>query len=227
MSQKSLIKEKVKQLLIIKGKINLLKDLYGESKLQQYNEYELNAVLNRLSGELNRLPEGLRKILDYRYGLVDGKCLEFEEIAKLLHVTVRYVDDKCYRAFIKMKHPTKLIEILYGDSNSETLSILRLYANVGVNAETTEEELTQRLTKGLDKIDIKDLELSTRSYNCLKRAGVDTMQQLIDVYKVGGIKWFEQVKNLGKASVSEIITKLNNYCIENEITDIDSGVTVD
>ena len=59
------------------------------------------------------------------------------------------------------------------------------------------------MEKVLD-ITIEELELSVRSYKCLKRAGISTVKDLSE-------KTYEQmleVENLGKKSLAEIINKL-------------------
>lgn len=55
-------------------------------------------------------------------------------------------------------------------------------------------------------ISIDDLELSVRSYNCLKRAGIQTIQQLTDKTK----SEIEKIRNLGKKSFKEIIKKIQD-----------------
>ena len=60
----------------------------------------------------------------------------------------------------------------------------------------------------LDKRPIEDLELSARSHNSLKRAGIDTVGELRRAYGNGGIF---RVRGLGKNSILEIRDKLGNY----------------
>lgn len=55
-------------------------------------------------------------------------------------------------------------------------------------------------------ISIDELELSVRSYNCLKRAGIQTIQQLTDKTK----NEIEKIRNLGKKSFKEIIKKIQD-----------------
>lgn len=59
-------------------------------------------------------------------------------------------------------------------------------------------------------VPLTQLMLSARSSNCLKRAGFETLEQLGKITK----KELEQIKNLGKKSVEEILEKLQ----ENGIT---------
>ena len=57
--------------------------------------------------------------------------------------------------------------------------------------------------EGIDK-PILDLELSVRSYNCLKRAGINTIGDLIKMTP----EQLVNVRNLGKKSLDEIMLKL-------------------
>lgn len=61
-------------------------------------------------------------------------------------------------------------------------------------------------TQVLDKT-IEDMELSVRSHNCLKRAGIQTVRDLIEKTEGDMLK----VKNLGRQSLQEIIAKLAEY----------------
>ena len=51
---------------------------------------------------------------------------------------------------------------------------------------------------------IEELDLSVRSYNCLKRAGINTVQDLTTRSESDMMK----VRNLGRKSLEEVIAKL-------------------
>ena len=53
---------------------------------------------------------------------------------------------------------------------------------------------------------IEELDLSVRSFNCLKRASIDTVEDLIDRTEEDMMK----VRNLGRKSLEEVIQKLNS-----------------
>ncbi len=53
---------------------------------------------------------------------------------------------------------------------------------------------------------IDELELSVRSHNCLKRANINTVEDLVKKSKDDMLK----VKNLGAKSLEEVIEKINN-----------------
>ena len=52
---------------------------------------------------------------------------------------------------------------------------------------------------------IEELDLSVRSFNCLKRAGINTVEDLISKSEEDMMK----VRNLGRKSLEEVINKLN------------------
>jgi DNA-directed RNA polymerase subunit alpha len=51
---------------------------------------------------------------------------------------------------------------------------------------------------------IEELDLSVRSFNCLKRAGINTVEDLISKTEDEMMK----VRNLGRKSLEEVINKL-------------------
>ena len=51
------------------------------------------------------------------------------------------------------------------------------------------------------------MDLSVRSYNCLKRAGINTVEDLTKKSRADMLK----VKNLGIKSIDEVIAKLESY----------------
>ena len=53
---------------------------------------------------------------------------------------------------------------------------------------------------------IEELDLSVRSYNCLKRAGINTVEDLTNKSEEDMMK----VRNLGRKSLEEVINKLNS-----------------
>jgi DNA-directed RNA polymerase subunit alpha len=54
------------------------------------------------------------------------------------------------------------------------------------------------------EITIEELDLSVRSYNCLKRAGINTVEELIKRNEEEMMK----VRNLGRKSLEEVEQKL-------------------
>ncbi|MBQ8844414.1 MAG: DNA-directed RNA polymerase subunit alpha [Candidatus Gastranaerophilales bacterium] len=59
----------------------------------------------------------------------------------------------------------------------------------------------------LMELPIEEMDLSVRSYNCLKRAGINTIEDLVKKSKSDMLK----VRNLGLKSIEEVILKLESY----------------
>lgn len=57
------------------------------------------------------------------------------------------------------------------------------------------------------EMNIDDMDLSVRSYNCLKRAGIQTVEDLTRKSEDDML----QVRNLGRKSLDEVIAKLESY----------------
>ena len=74
----------------------------------------------------------------------------------------------------------------------------------GRNAEVIVEKEESKKEKVLE-MTIEELDLSVRSYNCLKRAAINTVEDLIEKTEEDMMK----VRNLGRKSLEEVIHKLN------------------
>ena len=62
---------------------------------------------------------------------------------------------------------------------------------------------------------IEELDLSVRSFNCLKRAGINTVEDLTNRTEDDMMK----VRNLGKKSLDEVINKLHSFGLEHRSED--------
>ena len=66
-----------------------------------------------------------------------------------------------------------------------------------------QEKHVDTMTKTLET-PIEEVEFSVRAYNCLKRAGIHTIQDLVNKKEVEVTK----IRNLGKKSLKEVIDKV-------------------
>ena len=84
---------------------------------------------------------------------------------------------------------------------------LKLFIDLSENAKTAEvmvEKEDDEKEKVLE-MSIDELELSVRSYNCLKRAGINTVEELINKTPEDMMK----VRNLGRKSLEEVQAKIS------------------
>lgn len=70
--------------------------------------------------------------------------------------------------------------------------------------------MEEKTTKSILDTPIEELELSIRSYNCLKRANLHTVGDLGKLTEEDFLK----VRNLGRKSIDEVIAKLSAYGVE-------------
>ena len=85
---------------------------------------------------------------------------------------------------------------------------LNLFVDLSEKAKNT-EFMVEKEDAGKEKIlemTIEELDLSVRSYNCLKRAGINTVQNLTEKTEEEMLK----VRNLGRKSFDEVVQKLDS-----------------
>ncbi len=83
---------------------------------------------------------------------------------------------------------------------------LKLFIDLSDNARNAEIMVEKEETKKEKVLEmtIEELDLSVRSYNCLKRAGINTVEDLIARTEEDMMK----VRNLGRKSLEEVVQKL-------------------
>ena len=89
---------------------------------------------------------------------------------------------------------------------------LSLFIDLSENAKQAEimvETESDEKEKVLE-MNIDELELSVRSYNCLKRAGINTVEELTNRTSEDMMK----VRNLGRKSLEEVLAKLKELGLE-------------
>lgn len=83
---------------------------------------------------------------------------------------------------------------------------LKSFSNLSDESAIT-EIMVEKDDKGKEKVlemTIEELDLSVRSFNCLKRAGINTVEDLISKTEDEMMK----VRNLGRKSLEEVVSKL-------------------
>jgi len=151
--------------------------------------------------------------VDNGRGYVDAK-----ENKKLLGETVGLIPiDSNYSPVEKVYFETESARV--GHNENYDKLIMYVYTNGSITPEECmalasriliehlniiAEKKVDTITKTLET-PIEEIEFSVRAYNCLKRAGIHTMQDLIDKRETEVTK----IRNLGKKSLKEVIEKVN------------------
>ena len=87
---------------------------------------------------------------------------------------------------------------------------LELFLDLAEGVSETESIMAVQVDNEKEKVldlTIDELDLSVRSFNCLKRAGINTVEDLIGKSEEDMMK----VRNLGRKSLEEVIAKLNSF----------------
>ena len=85
-----------------------------------------------------------------------------------------------------------------------------IFLDLTEGVKDTESIMAEKSDNEKEKIldlTIDELDLSVRSFNCLKRAGINTVEDLINKSEEDMLK----VRNLGRKSLEEVIAKLDSF----------------
>ena len=78
------------------------------------------------------------------------------------------------------------------------------YLSISAQRNASREEKDDKGKEKVLEMTIEELDLSVRSFNCLKRAGINTVEDLLSKSEEDMMK----VRNLGRKSLEEVIWKL-------------------
>ena len=92
---------------------------------------------------------------------------------------------------------------------TEHLELFIDLSEISKNTQVMVEKEESKKEKVLET-SIEDLELSARSFNCLKRAGISTVEDLTNKTEAEMMK----VRNLGKKSLDEVTNKLHSLGLD-------------
>lgn len=89
---------------------------------------------------------------------------------------------------------------------------LELFVDLSETAKNTQVMVEKEESKKEKVLEmpIEELELSVRSYNCLKRAGIVNVEDLANKSEADMMK----VRNLGKKSLDEVTNKLHSLGLD-------------
>ncbi len=161
---------------------------------------------------LHDLTEREQKVVFMRY--IDMMTLE--DAGKILGVTRDRVRQIEARALRKLRHPARQNRIhtvsmaKYKELQAQLDKLQMQYDYDCAQIDGAESDgRHETLTRPTPTIGIENLELSVRSYNCLKRAGICTLGDLAGC----SLERLMKVRNLGRKSAEEVLAKCNEYGI--------------
>ncbi len=121
-----------------------------------------------------------------------GQSIDFDKL--VLEVTTN--------GSMSAKEILSLAAKLVNDHLSLFIELVENMANQTLLVSSKEDKQIKLL-----EMSIEDMDLSVRSYNCLKRANINTVEDLTKKSEEDMLK----VKNLGRKSLDEVINKLTGY----------------
>lgn len=137
-----------------------------------------------------------------------------ESTAKLWNVTKERARQIIAKAVRKLRHPMRFKIIKYGlDGWNRRKAIeqedLMLDAQEAmlIHRRAIVEQLLDEKVEKYTGTTIEDMNLSVRTYNCLGRAGIRTLNDLLDYARNNGEEGLYRIRNLGRKSVAELYEK--------------------
>ena len=184
---------------------NLAEEVSGKSKGSE----EAEAFVRRtyapgLLEEIENLGDRQKIVITLRY----RSHMTLEDIAKELHVTrerVRQIEARAIRILRRRESLNHWLlvpmeRLLEAQKERDELK-LKL-----ITSGRTEELKPE---SNLKSVGIDEMDLSVRAYNCLRRAGIDTLADLQKMTREDLMK----VRNMGRKSLEEIVMKAKDFGI--------------
>lgn len=146
-----------------------------------------------------------------------------EEVAKALGVTrerIRQIEHKClaklrrFTRYLELGEYASKLELAKKEYNEYITDLKEQWTYESAKEFIEQYKKTNIVSKSLHLVKevntVQDLDLSVRAYNCLRRAGVETVLQLVQISEEDLMK----VRNMGKKSLKEIKNALARYDLE-------------
>lgn len=203
----------------------LVRDLFGilNNRIITLTEDNEKAILELMDSQLT---DNELTAVNMRYGLSDGKEYTLEQIGKVLVVNRERARQILNKALAKLRYKRRMVNIVFDGMPAQ---ISTLEAEI---ATLSREQYTQKLAELRAKAEdiksgqapeidlevnamlIDDLDLTVRSFNVLKRHGLNTVADVVLYLKDHNIL---KMKSMGRKSAHEIADKLASYGIHIEI----------
>lgn len=177
---------------------------------QDYYNDKLPDIEDVTNTLLTLLPHE-KDVIEFRYR--DGLTLkETGENLGVTHERIRQIELKALR---KLRHKSRLNNLVYvqvkaSDYNALLNEVRKLRADVSrlmIEMDTDPDFIIKKNKQ----VPIDELDLSIRPYNCLLRAGINTIGDILthDLLRV---------RNLGRKSLREIVNAVESYGFSDEMS---------
>lgn len=194
----------------------------SDEELAECIKYIQGIYVPALVESLESLTDREKKIIERRFR--DGWTLE--QTGKEFGVTTERIRQSEAKAIRKLRHPRHAKHWMFDTAGKAEeamkerdalklecinlrAKLIRLYDERGMAKEKEGMNKAKRFDLPEDAT-VDDLELSVRSYNCLKRCGINMASEMAG----WTMEDFLKIRNLGRKSAEEVITKLRERGFE-------------
>lgn len=190
--------------------LNLAKSIFGSE------EEARKVYLPGISAALATLTEREQGVIALRF----QRKMTLEQSGKEYGITrerVRQIEAKAIR---KLRHPsrTKMFQAIplaeIQEQNTKYNELSREYERLSkafelCTAKTTEPGVVVPMAELAMTMQtpIHELDLSVRAYNSLRRAGKDTLRDIVEMTEAD----ISQIRNMGRKSAEEVMRKVESY----------------
>jgi len=171
----------------------LVKTLYGTVSLNEFQDRDI--LLANVDKAISTLMPKEQEIVFMRYGLNGNGPMSRTDMATHYNVTRERIRQQEVKILRKLRHPIRAHYII-SKERARHQEVLKL-------AEKRKNAIKQlKQDTAIEYVD-----MSVRTYNCLKRAGIDTMGQLVELSYDDLIR----IKNMGKHHIEEVFQIKANF----------------
>jgi hypothetical protein len=201
----------------------LIREVYRikDDVLLEMDEHDEQVILSVMD---EKFTDKEKLAVFMRYGL--GEYTEthtYKQIGKELGVTSGRVGQIVWRAIMKLRYKKPIMNAIFDGIPMEVETLRQQLSNVSLEEYKLQKadlqdrinaikngDLPDGYSKQVENILLEDLDLSLRSYNVLKRQGLNTIADVYDYFQVQKVNIFD-LKNMGTKSAREIQSKLAEY----------------
>lgn len=174
----------------------LVTTIYGTISLKEFQDRDI--LLSSVDKAISTLMPKEQEIVFIRYGLNGNGPMSRTDMATHFNVTRERIRQQEAKILRKLRHPIRAHYII-SKEQARHQELLKL------------AEKKKNAVKLL-KVDtaIEKVDMSVRLYNCLKRAGIDTIGQLVEL----SYDNLMEIRNMGKHTICEAQTIKANFLNE-------------
>ena len=177
------------------------------------NSCDFHALKYITEDFLSSFSEREQLVIKARFGLEDGYYYSQKSTAEKLGISVYTVRRDEQKVLSKLRHPSRariLRKVISGNSLLDIILELQKFEEAATQElKEITHELKSRNIRLAYNSNIEDMDFSIRTYNCLRRAGINKVTDLKDYT----IHKLHMIRNLGRKGSEEVIEKLAEFGI--------------